>query len=505
VSSNLPPTDAGLGTDDTEVGAAPSVTARSPFRAGLELGGRYRLIAQIGRGGMGEVWEAEHTTLKRTVAIKLVLPDAADRELPARLQREAELAARLEHPNIVSVTDFGLVGPRQPFVVMERLSGRPLSALLRERGSLPWTQARDIAVQVAAGLACAHRADIVHRDLKPSNIFVLDDPHGHLRIKIIDFGLAKATQLGPGERALTKSGAVFGTPGYMSPEQIRGESLDGRADLYSLGVVLFEMIVGASPWKRGPMVQLLYSQLFEQAPTMRSRTLEVPADLDSLVARCLCKDRTMRPADADAMRLELVGAGTGKGLTLVPDEVIPLPPPDVRARFEAPLPAATPRRRWLAPVGFAAIALVAGVVTLQVVPRLRKADAPPLPDPTTVEAEPVDVAPLREPSVGTPIADPPAQPIAREPTPAIVEPPPTPEPTPTAPPIEAPNTKPSPKPTKSKPRETPPVVTPDPEQPKAEPPQVPKRKGDILGWPTSKPRPPADEPREPAPDGSGAG
>ncbi|MBC8068186.1 MAG: serine/threonine protein kinase, partial [Deltaproteobacteria bacterium] len=257
-----------------------SAAKPSPFHAGMVLGERYRLVAPLGKGGMGEVWEVVHVVIGRSLALKVVLGEGNDPELAQRLQREAELVARLEHANIVGVTDFGLVAANQPFVVMERLHGRTLAELLRGRGPLPWSEARDIAVQIAAGLACAHQAGIVHRDLKPSNVFVLDDAQGRLRIKIIDFGLAKATVIGPGDRALTMSGAVFGSPAYMAPEQVRGEAIDPRTDLYALGAILYEMIVGERLWTRPSIPALLYCQLFEPAPTIRARVPEVPIELD---------------------------------------------------------------------------------------------------------------------------------------------------------------------------------------------------------------------------------
>lgn len=317
-------------------------TPSRPFHAGLELDERYRLLSPLGRGGMGEVWEAQHLAIGRTVAIKVVAAELADPELCERLQREARLVGRLAHPNIVAVTDLGFAAPGRPFVVMERLYGRTLSQLLRERGPLPWAQARDIAMQIAAGLACAHEAGIVHRDLKASNVFVTDDPHGRTTIKIIDFGLAKPERLSPQERGLTRSGEVFGTPASMSPEQVRGEPLDGRADLYALGVMLYQMIVGEPPWQRPSMAALLYCQLFEPAPLLRTRAPDVPADLEALVARCLCKDRALRPASAELLRQELQFVGSGRGATVVPDEALPQPAPELRARYATAVPSMAP-------------------------------------------------------------------------------------------------------------------------------------------------------------------
>jgi serine/threonine protein kinase len=401
------------------LGEASSELPTAGLRAGLEIGGRYRLVAPLGKGGMGEVWEAQHVVIGRTVAIKLLLrqgaggPDAA-----IRLQREAEVIAKLEHPNIVGVFDFGHVAAGQPFIVMERLSGRPLSDVLRDGGPLPWTQARDIAAQIAAGLACAHEVGVVHRDLKPSNVFVLDDARGRLAIKLIDFGLAKLTQLAPGDRALTRSGAVFGTPAYMAPEQARGEPLDGRVDLYALGAMLYEMIVGEPLWRRSTIAQLVYCHLFEPAPTIRSRVPEVPAELDALVARCLCKDRAMRPVDTEAVRSELLAAGTGTGTTLLPNEAIVPPDPELRARYAtvvAPVErVATPSSRlWLVPAVVGVAVTIGVVLGVRLWPRteattdsIEHAGAP----------EPTPVEPAASPSISpSPVASPRDAPPSRPP------------------------------------------------------------------------------------------
>jgi len=471
--------DATLGAPTT----ADEHAVSHPYVAGVELGGRYRLIAPLGKGGMGEVWEAEHLELRRTVAIKLVRADELDVRLAQRLRREAEIVARLEHPSIVRVTDVGETQDGRPYVVMDRLRGRPLSGLLRERGRLPWTQARDIAVQICAGLACAHAAGVIHRDLKPSNVFVLDDPHGRLPIAIIDFGLAKATVLGPRDRSLTKSGMVFGTPAYMPPEQVRGETLDGRADLYAAGAILHEMLVGEPPFVRATAAELLYCQLFETVPSVLARVPDVPPDLAALVARCLCKDPAMRPANADALRVELVGAGTGKGATVVPRDTIPMPTAELQARYAVhPIPIAPPSGRprssrvWIAPVVALGLVLAGGVGTMALT-RWRH-DAEPAPvepsavEPTPVEPTPVEVA---APPVSPTIERPPAV----SPSPSVT--PPLPEPAAVEP------TKAGAAPTKkaTRPKRTPSTTTApgsvpsEPVPPVEQGPGVPKKDGEI--------------------------
>jgi serine/threonine-protein kinase len=386
---------------------------------GAIIGGRYRLRAKLGAGGMGEVWEAQHLVLNNLVAIKCVRNDAGDKRMAERLRLEANLISRLDHPNIVAVSDAGEDGSGRPYVVMERLRGRTLSQLLAERGALAWTQARGVAVQIAAGLAAAHAAGIVHRDLKPSNVFVEDDPHGNLPIKIIDFGLAKATTVDPSDRALTTSGTVFGTPTYMPPEQVRGESLDGRADIYALGAILYEMLTGRPPWIRRSHVELLYCHLFEPPPSVRQSTPDVPPDLEAVVQRCMCKDRALRFASADELRATLVGAGSGRGSTIAPHEVLPMPSADLKRRYAntsvssvslAPvrmtvMPAPRSNHGVVAAVAAVALVVVAGGVAWStgLVDRLRGAgasadEAPAAPAGSeAVDADPVAPVPVTQP------------------------------------------------------------------------------------------------------------
>lgn len=331
-------------TDETVAGLTSAELAQTEsggtagFHAGQVLEQRYRLVTLLGRGAMGEVWEAQHVAIGRRVAIKLIAPNAVHDDLATRLQREAEFVARLEHPNIVAVTDFGLVEAGAPFVVMERLTGRTLAEHIGQRGRLDGTTARTIVDQLAAGLGHAHRAGIVHRDLKPSNVFVLDDAAGPVRVKIIDFGIAKATAIDPSDRALTRVGAVFGTPAYMAPEQIRGDPLDARADLYALGAILYEMLVGEPPWRRRTSVELMYCHLFEPIPSVRMRVPDAPAELEAIVMWCMAKDRALRPPDADALRGALHGHGIARGATFVPLEPPPQPSPELRARYASAPP-----------------------------------------------------------------------------------------------------------------------------------------------------------------------
>src|SRR5512139_2127676 len=209
--------------------------------AGTYLG-PYEIQSAIGAGGMGEVYKARDTRLDRSVAIKVLPPEfSADPERRARFEREAQAVAALNHPNILAIYETGETDG-VPYIVTELLDGETLRERL-DKGSLPVRKGIDIAVQVARGLAAAHEKGLVHCDLKPENVFLLADGQA----KILDFGVARRAPTGSGATAtvaLTDAGTVIGTVGYMSPEQVRGQPIDGRTDLFALGAVLFEMLTG---------------------------------------------------------------------------------------------------------------------------------------------------------------------------------------------------------------------------------------------------------------------
>lgn len=209
--------------------------------AGMHIGGRYRLEALLGRGGMGEVWRAHDPRLDRKVAIKFLPPDLADGHVVDRFHREARVTARLQHPGITQVFDSGAQDGRL-HLVMELLDGRDLGSVLQDgKSGLPVRRAVDLAAQVAEALSYAHRADIVHRDIKPANLMLVDGG----RVKVCDFGIAGFVHADSG---LTREGSLMGTPDYMAPEQCRGLRVDGRADLYALGCVLFALLTGRPPF-----------------------------------------------------------------------------------------------------------------------------------------------------------------------------------------------------------------------------------------------------------------
>ena len=273
------------------------------FSDGELIGGtRYRVLRQIGEGGMSSVYEVEHVELGKRFVLKSLLRELAGRkDLVARLRNEWRALGRLEHPNIVAATDAATSANGIPFYVMERLEGRSLSERLRREGRVPVFEALEITAGVLEGLSAAHDIGIVHRDVKPPNVFLT--PSGG--VKLLDFGIAKITD--SASAVVTARGVAIGTPRYMSPEQARGEPVDARSDLYAVGLILFEMLVGASPFEDAEDEnELLLAQLGRQAPPPSSLVADAVAELDVIVLRLLAKDPRQRPASArevaDALR-----------------------------------------------------------------------------------------------------------------------------------------------------------------------------------------------------------
>jgi hypothetical protein len=260
--------------------------------------GRYVVLGRIGKGGMGMVYRGLDEALEREVAVKILAGEGnLDEESRKRFEVEAKAAARLQHPNIVTVFERG-EDRAVPFIAMELLPGMDLEALLRSGESLPLAERLDIAIQVARGLAFAHENRIVHRDIKPSNIRLLDDGTA----KIMDFGIAKqeGTQL-------TKTGMMLGTVHYMSPEQVRGQKLDGRSDVFSLGVILYEMLAGRRPFKGEGPTDVLYKIVHEEPPPLDLGSLgdDVSPRLQHIVARALAKNVPERYESASQLADDL--------------------------------------------------------------------------------------------------------------------------------------------------------------------------------------------------------
>jgi serine/threonine protein kinase len=285
----------------------------APLEAGRTLGGRYGLVRPIARGGMAEVWEGHDEVLSRPVAVKLLQAHLAeDGVFLERFRREAVTAARLAHPGVVSTFDTG-VDHGTAYIVMELVRGRTLRQLLTEQGALePWL-AVAIARQIADAMAYAHQSGLVHRDIKPANVLLTDDEWGGLRVKVTDFGIAKAGAGLGGD--LTRTGTVLGTPKYLSPEQIRGHEPDARADLYSVGVVLFEMLTGVPPFVGSNDMATAMAHLNDRIPRVSSQVRSVPPVLDRLVTDLLAKDPQRRVPSASALRHRLDACNLSPPLT----------------------------------------------------------------------------------------------------------------------------------------------------------------------------------------------
>ncbi len=275
--------------------------------------GPYQIIGTIGEGGMGVVYRARDTRLGRDVAVKVLTQVAfSDRERLLRFEQEARATGMLNHPNLLTVYDVGRDSEGNPFLVTELLEGETLRSRL-DRGPLSPRKAVDAALQMAQGLAAAHEKGIVHRDLKPDNIFLTRDG----RLKILDFGIAKLTNARPDgptfEMAATEPGMVLGTVGYMSPEQVRGEPVDHRSDLFSLGTIFFEMLTGQRAFRRNSAIETLSAILKEEPPEITELMPAIPPALDRIVRHCLEKDREHRFHSAQdlAFNLETIAAMSG--------------------------------------------------------------------------------------------------------------------------------------------------------------------------------------------------
>jgi len=258
---------------------------------GTTLARKYRIDARLNEGGMGTVYRGTHVLMDKTVAIKVLRPSlAADEKIVARFSREARAASRISHPNALSVTDFGEDESGHVFLVMEFLSGKTLKQVIRDQGPLPITRVVDITRQIGDALHAAHAQGVVHRDLKSDNIMLLDTMTGD-HAKVLDFGIAKINEPdGTADPSLTAPNLVIGTPQYMSPEQCSQDSeIDARSDIYSLGVILFEMLVGHVPFSGESPTMVMMKHLQEPVPSILDERTDVPPAVARVVARAMAK------------------------------------------------------------------------------------------------------------------------------------------------------------------------------------------------------------------------
>lgn len=267
--------------------------------------GRYELINHIARGGMAEVYLAHDLMLDRRVALKVLFPElSTDSNFVERFRREAQAAANLSHPNIVSIYDWGEENGTY-FIVMEYIEGRTLGGIIRNEGPLMAERMAEIGADVAAALAFAHRSGVVHRDVKPGNVLI--SPSG--QVKVTDFGIARAAN---SDQDLTQTGAVMGTATYFSPEQAQGNRVDGRSDVYSLGVVLYEMAAGRPPFSGDNPMTIAYKHVREQPMAPRSVNADIPEALESIILQAMAKNPNDRYSSAEELRQDLLRFRQGR-------------------------------------------------------------------------------------------------------------------------------------------------------------------------------------------------
>ncbi len=295
----------------------------------------YFIQRKIGSGGMGEVYRAHHMNLEAPVALKIMRRDLlTDPAMVHRLHREARAASRLRHPNVIAVRDFGQTADGTLFMVMEYVTGKNLARVIAEESPLPERRIVHIGAQILSALAEAHANQILHRDLKPANVMIETRRDASDSVKVLDFGIAKILTVGQGSSTLTQAGLVCGTPGYMSPEQLRSSDVDGRTDIYSMAVVLYVMLTGSLPFEVQTPMEMLHKQLTEAlVPPSVRRAEPVSSSLEALVMRALSPRREDRPGSAEEMRDEL--------LTSAPSRK-PLPKVDAERRGT---PRTTPAHR----------------------------------------------------------------------------------------------------------------------------------------------------------------
>jgi serine/threonine protein kinase len=290
--------------------------ASAAIQTGSVLGERYEILKRLGEGGMGAVYKARDRELERLVALKVIRPElAGNPDILRRFKQELILARQVTHKNVIRIFDLGMAGGLK-FITMDYVEGRDLKSVLVERGKLPTEEAVPIIQQVCRGLEAAHAESVVHRDLKPQNIMV--DADG--RVWVMDFGLARSLETA----GLTRTGALMGTPDYMSPEQARGEKVDARSDLFSLGIIFYELITGRLPFQADTMMATLLKRVQEKAipPTMFEPA--IPPHINRVVMKCLEADVSKRYQAIGEILADLSGDTQQTLASAAPPEVISL-------------------------------------------------------------------------------------------------------------------------------------------------------------------------------------
>jgi serine/threonine-protein kinase len=296
-------------------GSLPALTgppiSSDPY-LGTTVAGRYKILNKLGEGGMGVVYLAEHVFIEKKVAIKILSEDFARKaDLVTRFMQEAKAASKIGHENIIDITDFGETASGSVFFVMEYLDGSDLARHIRETGALELNRAVFIMNQICRALGAAHGKGIIHRDLKPENIYLVEREGRADFVKILDFGIAKMSSLdNEGGARLTRTGMIFGTPEYMSPEQARGDRPDHRVDIYAAGCILYEMLTGDVPFHAETFMGVLTKHMFDAPvpPSQRAPHLYIPPAVEAVVLKALAKDRDQRFQSMKEMAIALAEA-----------------------------------------------------------------------------------------------------------------------------------------------------------------------------------------------------
>ncbi|MEZ4426489.1 MAG: protein kinase [Nannocystaceae bacterium] len=357
---------------------------------GVDLDDKYKIIRPIGKGGMGTIFLGEHTGIGKRVAIKLLSSKySGNEQVIQRFLQEARSAARIRHKNVVEIYDCGRTSEGLPFFAMELLHGIDIRRMMKQTGPLPWPRALRLMRQICAALEAAHQAGIVHRDMKPGNCFVVDDGEEPDVVKVLDFGIAKVLSDDDSEQELTHTGMVMGTAHYMSPEQARSEALDKRADVYSAGVILYQLLTGKLPYEGKGFMGTLSKHLTEPIPSLiaAAEGRAVPRALEAVIQKVLAKDRDERYQSAAefAAALDEIGEHPRTSLTMS----MTVRAESLRERIGLP---------WL-PIA----AIGAGVVALAVGLVMYLGDEP---EPVAPPAAPPVVAEVAVPEPPTPDAPP---------------------------------------------------------------------------------------------------
>jgi serine/threonine-protein kinase len=372
-------------------------------QVGDVFAGRYEIERELARGGMADVYLATDRQLRRKVAVKVLFPEyARDPSFVERFRREAQNAASLSHPNIAAVYEWGQERGTS-YMVMEYVEGRSLRDIIRSEGQIPAIAAARIAAELADALSFAHRRGVIHRDVKPGNVLVT----GTGQVKLTDFGIA-ANQFDANE-GLTQPGAVMGTATYFSPEQAQGHPVDGRSDVYALGVVLYEMLTGVPPFSGESAVAVAMKHVREDPPPIATRAPDVPAPMQAIVNAALTKDIEVRYQSAEEMRVDLVDFGRGRPLTFAYEAALhdtpaeaAAPPTVAAAVAQQVIPPQDDRRSTGALVatvlGVGAVVVVLGLIAAAIFSVLINADGDDAPDTPTVEVPSVLGQPFEQAS-----------------------------------------------------------------------------------------------------------